>query len=418
VTFFDGGTAVGSAPLSGSTPDVATMSTSAIALETRHITARYSGDPTHAASALSFPVTVQVTSVGPVISAVSPVAGSTAGGSTVTITGTGFTGATAVAFGNGAPAVAFEVNAAGTQITATSPAHAAGTVNLKVTTHAGSSATVAADQFTFEGIPTVTSVVPSSGPLAGGTSVAIHGTGFTGASAVVFGNGVPAAGFTVNTAGTVITATSPAHAAGGANIKVTTPVGTSTVVAADLFTFTAALPVITAVAPKSGLVAGGDTVTIIGTGFTGTSKVLFGNGAPAVTFEVNPAGTQITVLSPAHAAGAVNMRVTTPAGTSAVVTADQFTFKPPAPTITSVSPASGPTAGGTTVTITGTGFTGATAVLFGNGAPATGFTVSPDGTTITVNSPAHAAGAVNIKVTTPSGASATVTADQYKYLAP
>jgi hypothetical protein len=68
------------------------------------------------------------------------------------------------------------------------------------------------------------------------------------------------------------------------------------------------------------------------------------------------------------------------------------------------------------VTITGTGFTGATAVLFGNGAPATGFTVVSD-TEITATSPAHAAGMVNLKVTTAGGSSPTVTADQFKYLA-
>jgi hypothetical protein len=303
------------------------------------------------------------------------------------------------------------------KITGATPAHAAGSVNVFVTTPAGTSATVTSDQFTYEAAPAITSVSPVSGPLAGGTSVAVHGTGFTGASAVVFGNGAPAASFSVNATGTVLTAVSPVHVAGVVNVKVTTPVGTSAVVAADQYTFTAAPPVITALAPKSGSVNGGDTVTVTGTGFTGTSKVLFGNGFPAVSFEVNPAGTQLTVVSPVHVAGAVNLRVTTPAGTSAVVTADQFTFKAPPPVITGVSPAIGSTAGGATVTITGTGFAGASAVTFGTGVNATAFEVSPDGTTITVTAPAHAAGAVNIKVTTPGGISATVTTDVYKYTA-
>ena len=57
--------------------------------------------------------------------------------------------------------------------------------------------------------------------------------------------------------------------------------------------------------------------------------------------------------------------MTTGSGTSATSPADQFTFVTPAPTVTSVSPTSGTTHGGTVVTITGTDFTGATAVDFG-----------------------------------------------------
>ena len=80
-----------------------------------------------------------------------------------------------------------------------------------------------------------------------------------------------------------------------------------------------------------------------------------------------------------------------------------------------ISPTSGPTTGNTTVTITGTGFTGATKVLFGNGA-AKCFTVVSS-TEITAVSPAVAADLHNIYVTTPAGTSATVTADQYTFVA-
>ena len=65
--------------------------------------------------------------------------------------------------------------------------------------------------------------------------------------------------------------------------------------------------------------------------------------------------------------GTVDVRVTTPAGTSAVVTADRYTYVA-APAITSLSPTTGPAAGGTTVTITGSGFNGASAVNFGTSA--------------------------------------------------
>ena len=84
-----------------------------------------------------------------------------------------------------------------------------------------------------------------------------------------------------------------------------------------------------------------------------------------------------------------------------------------APAVTAVSPATGPSSGGTTVTINGTGFTGATKVSFGADAGTAMSVVSS--TQITTTSPAHTAGKVNIKVTTPAGTSPAVTGDHYTY---
>ena len=86
-------------------------------------------------------------------------------------------------------------------------------------------------------------------------------------------------------------------------------------------------------------------MTITGTNFTGATAVKFGVTA-AASFTVNSA-TQITATSPAGSAGAVDITVTTPGGTSATGAADQFTYVTPAPTVTGVAPNSGPTAGGT-----------------------------------------------------------------------
>ncbi|HEV7524756.1 MAG TPA: IPT/TIG domain-containing protein, partial [Acidimicrobiia bacterium] len=341
----------------------------------------------------------------PIISSVSPSSGPTAGGTSVTISGFDFTGTTAVNFG-ATPATTFTVNSS-TSITATAPAGTAGTVDITATDSAGTSSTSTADQFTYVGAPTVTSVSPTSGPAAGGTSVTITGTGFTGATAVNFG-ATAATTFTVNNA-TTITATSPAHSAGAVDVTVTTPNGTSATSANDQFTFVAA-PTVTSVSPTSGPAAGGTSVTITGTGFTGATAVNFG-AAAATTFTVNNA-TSITATSPAHSAGTVDTTVTTPGGTSATSAADQFTFLA-APTVTSVSPTSGPAAGGTSVTITGTGFTGATAVNFGATA-ATTFTVN-NATSITATSPAHSTGTVDITVTTPGGTSATSANDQFTF---
>jgi hypothetical protein len=323
----------------------------------------------------------------------------------VTITGSGFTGASSVKFG-ATNAASFTVDSA-TQITATSPAHAAGTVDITVTTTGGTSATSANDQFTFVAAPTVTNVSPASGPAAGGTSVTITGTNFTGASSVKFG-ATNAASFTVDSA-TQITATSPAHAAGTVDITVTTTGGTSATNANDQFTFIGA-PTVTSVNPTAGPTGGGTSVTITGSGFTGASSVKFG-ATNAASFTVD-SDTQITATSPAHAAGTVDITVTTTGGTSATSANDQFTFID-APTVTSVNPTSGPTTGGTSVTITGTGFNDATSVDFG-GTSASVFTIDSD-TQITATSPAHAAGTVDVTVTSPGGTSATSANDEFTY---
>jgi uncharacterized repeat protein (TIGR03803 family) len=86
----------------------------------------------------------------------------------------------------------------------------------------------------------------------------------------------------------------------------------------------------------------------------------------------------------------------------------------PAPTISTVTPAMGTTAGGTNVTITGTDFLGATAVTFG-GMAATSFTVD-SATQITATTPTHAAGAVSVEVTTPGGTNAANTLFTYVVL--
>src|SRR5207253_3065436 len=146
------------------------------------------------------------------------------------------TGATSVKFG-ATNAAGFSVDTDG-QITATAPAHAAATVDVTVTTVGGTSATSASDQFTFVAAPVVTSVAPTAGPPAGGTSVTLPGSEFTGATSVKFG-ATNASSFSVDTGGQ-ITATSPAESAGTVDVTVTTVGGTSATSASDQFTFVAA----------------------------------------------------------------------------------------------------------------------------------------------------------------------------------
>src|SRR5207244_7252115 len=115
------------------------------------------------------------------------------------------------------------------------------------------------------------------------------------------------------------------------------------------------------VSPTSGPAGGGTSVVVSGTNFSGATGVSFG-ATPAASFTVNNAG-QITAVAPSGS-GQVDVTVTTPAGTSAVVAADRFTYVPP-PSVTGVSPVTGTAAGGTSVLIAGANFTGASSVKFG-----------------------------------------------------
>jgi hypothetical protein len=209
----------------------------------------------------------------PTVTNVNPNTGPASGGTSVSITGTNFSGATVVRFGGNA-AGSFTVNSA-TQITATSPA-GTGTVDVTVSTAGGTSATGSADQFTYTSAPTVTNVNPNAGSPSGGTSVTITGTNFSGATAVRFG-GNAAGSFTVNSA-TQITAISPAGT-GTVDVTVTTAGGTSAAGSADQFTYGLAGTTITLSSSQNPSSFGQSvkfTVTVTGLSPTGTVILLDG----------------------------------------------------------------------------------------------------------------------------------------------
>jgi IPT/TIG domain len=169
------------------------------------------------------------------INAVLPNSGPVAGGSRVTIHGANLGNPTAVTFG-GVPAVSF-VGKTNASITAVSPpSDSAKTVDVQVTTSAGTSTINPGDHFTYTAGPIVTDVSPNTGPPSGGTLVAITGFQLSGATAVAFGS-TPATGFTVNSA-TSITATAPAGT-GVVDVTVTSPTGVSITSQLDQFNYRA-----------------------------------------------------------------------------------------------------------------------------------------------------------------------------------
>jgi len=177
-----------------------------------------------------------------------------------------------------------------------------------------------------------------------------------------------------------------------------------------LLTFTHEPPTVTKVRFPTGPGAGGNRVTITGSSLGGSSLVVFGE-IPAAKFSVNGSGTKITAYAPAQAAGTVDVRVTTPWGTSVTGTGDEYTYL--GPSITKVSPKAG--SGGTEVTVSGKNLQGASAVAFG-GSPSQGYSVNAAGTRLTALAPPESAGTVDVQVTTPGGATATGNpADQFTY---
>jgi hypothetical protein len=165
----------------------------------------------------------------------------------------------------------------------------------------------------------------------------------------------------------------------------------------------ASAPAVSSVSPNSGSTNGGTAVSITGTNFAAGASVTFG-GTAATNITV-VSSNSISATTPAHAAGAVSVVVTNTGGQSGTLTSG-FTYIAPAPTVSSVSPNSGSTNGGTAVTITGTNFAGGATVTFG-GTAATNVTVASS-TSITATTPAHAAGAVNVVVTNTGGQSGTL----------
>ena len=184
----------------------------------------------------------------------------------------------------------------------------------------------------------------------------------------------------------------------------------------------AGCPTVTSVSPSSGKAFGGTTVTISGTGIgTGTPVVHFGHTAATV---VASTPTSVTVKTPdVTYGGTVGVTVTTTgtaAGTSPVVSASRFTFT--SPQVTSVAAAKGPTAGGGTVTVEGTGFTGvtgATGVTFGS-VSATSYRVISSTTLTAVVPPGPSGGgSVTVHVTVPLfGTSPAGPASAYDYALP
>jgi len=170
------------------------------------------------------------------------------------------------------------------------------------------------------GIASVRDVSPDAGPVAGGTAVTIHGSGFTDAVAVTFAG--RSARFTIGGDGSISTVTPQAPGPATVDVIVQLRSG-ETARLANAFAYLDR-PSVSGLSPATGSMRGGTWVTISGSALLRASQVRFGT-TPASKLQV-VSDSQLRALSPQHAAGPVDVTVTTPGGTSATSNGDRFTY--------------------------------------------------------------------------------------------
>ena len=354
----------------------------------------------------------------PSISNLTPTSGTSLGGTPVTITGTNLTAATVVKFGT-TTAASFHVTSP-TTIKATTPAHPSGTVMVSVTTPGG---TAAKTGFTF----TPASCPPHySGAYTGAVDSTSFGTQTTSVWTTTYSSvtgpatftshiAVPGLGANLTAKGT-ISCQNVSFATASLDTArytgTTTPLGfnsSGTFTAGggvsgtwhdQLATTKPSINSITVLTGSDTTPEHGPIIEIHGTKLFAASSVRFGSTTATNLTVTSP--TTIRASVPASQHGKVSVSVTTPGGTG------YFTWTGPAPSISSLTPPLGISNGGTTVTITGQGLLGASAVTFGT-ATAASFTVV-GATEIKAVTEPHTTGTVAVSVTTPDGTATKATA--------
>ena len=296
-----------------------------------------------------------------VVTKVDPPQGPTAGGTAISIHGTGFSGATQVLVG-GKPALGLVVLADDT-LTAITPPGAFGAAPVHVITQLGTG--LLKKGFFYTAAPTVTSVAPASGPTAGGNAAIIRGTGLSKDVDLQIGSGKASI---VEIKGTTeVHVLMPPGAAGKADVTATSSSGSGTLPGGYVYTDDSgqASTQILSIAPPSGPLAGGNSVAIIATGLVSSSDttVLFGQKS-ALILNVDPAAHTVLVRVPAGAsAGPVDVALLTTKGSDKAIGGYSYSD---ALTVSGLSPSAGPSEGGTKISISGSGFSkGGIAVKIG-----------------------------------------------------
>ena len=389
------------------------------------------------------------------ITNISPITGSSLGGTQITIAGSNLSLGNNATLNNeptivqinGVTATSVIVNSP-TSITAITPAlpnPPTSAVAVSVKNSYGFSSLPGAFTFFVPTSPTISSIFPSVGPMSGGTAITISGAAFNEATSVTV-DGVAATSVVV-VSPSQITAITPAGSAGGKTVVVATPYGTATLT--NAFTYLGS-PSITSISPNftlpglnvSNQIVSPTTptpVTITGVNLLNVTGVRFGgnttvssqqNGFTGTNFSVINS-TTITVTVPAltefqikslntgafpwddasaiYGIGYADVVLISPTGNLTLPSAFQFRIAPQMlttgipPALSAVStPALSPQEGGISVTIIGRYLLGITSVKF-NGVEATSVVVNSSTSLTVVTPPTTANGAVTVSSTNSHG---------------
>jgi hypothetical protein len=344
----------------------------------------------------------------PTITSVTPTVGPIAGGTTVTITGTNLANTTSVTVGGVSGTALTNISSTSVSFT-TAVSGVGGLRDIVLETYSGVGTATSSGAFRYVSAPTITSVTPSAGPVAGGNTVTITGTNLTNTTSVSFGS-TPATSFS-NVSDTQVTAVVPVFASSTpVSVTVQTYDGNGSATLSNIYAYVP-LPVISSLSTSTGLTTGGTTVTVTGANLANTSGVTV--GGVSATGVVNVSGTSMRFTTPSGVSGLQNVVLTTTYGGS-VTSANAFRYIE-APTITSVTPPGGPTAGGTEIVISGANLDNATSVTIGG--TAANITANT-GTSVTVATPAGSAGAKSIILQTYGGVGSVTSSNAFTYVAP
>ena len=357
------------------------------------------------------------------IAAVAPSSGLTSGGTPITLTGDDFAEGAIVLFGD-LPALDVVVLSS-TAITAITPAHAEGPVDVVVINPDGeSSAVVGSYTYTDEPsvAPMIEAVSPSWGPATGGMEIVISGSNFAEGATVTLGAG-PATNIVV-LGDTTITAITPPHEKGPADVTVINPDGQIGILP-GAYTYVAdqspsdLVVTITpsGVTPKELQVPIGSRVTFV----NNNSRPHDMESDPHPIHTDCPAINEVGFIGPGESKQTGVFAVERTCGyhdhnqsTSQAFRGTITSGPLGAPTVMEASPPSGPTAGGTEIVISGSNFAEWATVSLGDWA-ATNVVVL-DNTTITAITPPHEEGPVDVTVINPDGQIGTLSG-AYTYLA-
>lgn len=328
---------------------------------------------------------------------VRPGEGPTAGGTRITIDGSGFQTDATVTL-DGEP-VLDPVVVSPNQILATPPPHAEGPVTLDIVNPDGQAGTLV-DAFIYVPPPEVLTVEPAAGPIEGGQAVTVSGRGFRAGLTLLFDD-EPAEVTAV--AATVIRAITPPHDAGFVDVTVVNDDGQRDTLV-DGYAYLGP-PELIDVQPDSGSTLGGTAVTLTGRNFFEGMTADFG-GSPCDELVV-VSDTLATCTTTRHPLGIVDVVIENIDGQSATLR-NGFEYLPPAPEILEIDPDRGPDLGGTVVTITVRYLQPGASVDFdGLGAGVVSVSIDGDIGTIIVRTPRHPEGLSDVTVTNPDGQTGT-----------